>query len=497
MNMRKHWWGCVYDQFENDTKDVKLLLDLIGEQSQNLFEVCCGTGRALVPLAQAGHTATGIDIDEGMLARIPAKAQGLHNLTYTHADALTTDWGSGYDVVVLGDNTLMNITNREDDKAAQMLLIEKASDALKVGGHFFLTFDNYPAPEEIFNSNNNGTINYKGTDDAGVYGEIYNYGGRYNPITRIATWNLHAELTTPDGAKHIVPEFGYKYVCTREEVHGWLANAGFVIEHEYGDCNRAPFEGKQGWDIIWARKVRDRALTPEQEEIKGHWYAYIYEQQVIQAEEVEFMQKTIGSEPRNVLEVACGGGRILAPLAKAGHTVTGFDIDKYMLERCKMKIAGMDNASCHYANALLDDWGSGYDAVVLAGNILINIVTDADYAEAQQLFIQKAAAALKQGGHLHLDFGCHKRTNPVSDGEWTVFEGVDDRGTYGKFIVVGGEYDVISQRDKRSSRRYEITPASGNTFTYSFENLKHYPTLAQAHAWLADAGFAIERECGG
>lgn len=31
---------------------------------------------------------------------------------------------------------------------------------------------------------------------------------------------------------------------------------------------------------------------------------------------------------KNILEVACGGGRILVPLAQAGYKMTGFDFDE-------------------------------------------------------------------------------------------------------------------------------------------------------------------------
>ena len=146
----RRWWGCIYDKYENGTDDVALLLDLIGPPPRNVFEVCCGTGRVLVPLAKAGHNVTGMDADEGMLARIPAKSEGLANLRYSQANALTADWGGGYDVVVLGDNTLMNLEHRDDDRAAQRLFIKKAADALKPGGHFFLAYDHYPEPEKIF-----------------------------------------------------------------------------------------------------------------------------------------------------------------------------------------------------------------------------------------------------------------------------------------------------------------------------------------------------------
>lgn len=192
------------------------------------------------------------------------------------------------------------------------------------------------------------------------------------------------------------------------------------------------------------------------------------------------------------MEVACGGGRILAPLANAGHAVTGFDMDKYILERCQLKIKGMENAPSYQANALTDDWGIGYDIVVMAGNILVNIVTDGDYVQAQELFIRKAVAALKQGGHLYLDFDCYTRPTSSDNSEWTVFDGTDDRGTYGKFIFIGSEYDPITRMYKNSFRRLELTLVNGEPFTYTYEWSKHFPSYVEMQNWLIDAGFITE-----
>lgn len=232
-------------------------------------------------------------------------------------------------------------------------------------------------------------------------------------------------------------------------------------------------------------------------ECKNHWYAYIYEQQVIQTDEVEFILDTVGSAPKCILEVACGGGRILAPLAEAGHIVTGFDADKGMLERCEMKIKPFSNASCYYADAITEDWGNDFDVIVLAGNILLNIVSDMDYSQAQALFVRKALAALKAGGYLYLDFDCYDRPAESSDHkrEWVCFEGTDDWGTYGKYIVVSGEYS--DTRIDRSSRRYEITPVCGKTEIFETPSVKHFPTLSQVHEWLSEVGFVIKQEYGG
>ena len=41
----------------------------------------------------------------------------------------------------------------------------------------------------------------------------------------------------------------------------------------------------------------------------------------------------------NVLEIACGSGRLVLPLAEAGNRVTGVDASPHMLARAKKKLA--------------------------------------------------------------------------------------------------------------------------------------------------------------
>jgi len=229
-----------------------------------------------------------------------------------------------------------------------------------------------------------------------------------------------------------------------------------------------------------------------QNDLMNYWYAYTYDQQVIQ-DDVNHIIATVGDTPLNILEVACGSGRIAIPLAKKGHTVTGFDVDEAMLARIPAKAGGLTNLNCFKADAVSDDWGSGYDVVILSGNVLVNIITDGDYQQAQELFIQKAAACVKQGGHLYLDFTCASWPDFSSDKaeERVLFEGTDDRGTYGKFIMVSGDYSNETHIDK-SHRRYEITPKGSEMFTVTKQVVKHFPTYQQVVAWLKKYGWEIQ-----
>ena len=231
------------------------------------------------------------------------------------------------------------------------------------------------------------------------------------------------------------------------------------------------------------------------------WSADMYDQHETGTEDVDFLLSVIGQAPKRILEVCCGSGRILVPLAKAGHNVSGFDADEYMLAKIPPKAEGLDNIQWRVSDAVYDDWGADFDIVVLAGNILYNIVSHMDYAKAQELFIQKAAAALKPGGHIYIDYqpGGHSLTqpNPSTDDRgkvvWKGWEGADSDGNFGLVMLLGGTYNADTQIDT-FTRRYEFTLKSGEIIKKDISGQKHFATLKQINRWLRDAEFTIEQE---
>ena len=238
--------------------------------------------------------------------------------------------------------------------------------------------------------------------------------------------------------------------------------------------------------------------------ITKHWYASSYEQFENQTNDVEFLLKVLREQtdgaPQNILEVACGGGRISVPLAQAGHNVTGFDADEFMLLRCYRRMKGIPNITCYHADAISADWGKDFDVVVMAGNLLINIESDMDYVEAQQTFIRKAAAALCSDGHLILDYDQHSDASAIKffnhlgesgrlgdDSEYT-----DELGTSGKFKIYGNVYDPVTRICTWASHR-DLLTNNGERIIESTVDHKHIPTLMQVYGWLSDAGFTVEK----
>ena len=235
-----------------------------------------------------------------------------------------------------------------------------------------------------------------------------------------------------------------------------------------------------------------------QKQILDHWNAYIFAQDEDETEMSGYLMSRIGKAPLRILEAACGTGNLCIPLAQAGHDVTGIERSGDMLQQLYKKAEDIPNLHIIQTDMLTKPWGSGYDAVILGSNLMVNIVTDRDYKRAQMNLLERAREALKEGGRLFIDYDCPLELSKWSPAntEWVCFEGCDDQGTYGKYIVVNGTADDHT-RIVNGGRRWEITPANGNPFVYTKNSHKYFPTLEQTCAWLYRAGFIVESVNGG
>jgi SAM-dependent methyltransferase len=252
-----HWFADLYDQEETYTMDVALLLDTLGPDPKNVLEACCGTGRILLPLALAGHTATGFDKETAMLARLKPKAEGVPHLYYREMDGVTGDWGQGFDVVVLAGNILINIESDMDYKQAQETFLKKAAACLKPGGYLYLDFDLHARPWEAFTLKKERVI-FQGTDDTGVTGKCVALEGGYDRDTQMCWGKGIKELTLPNGEKIMEDVRSLKHIPTLSDVTGWLHAYGFKILTAYGDYEKHPIGPDTHRAILYARKEQEK-----------------------------------------------------------------------------------------------------------------------------------------------------------------------------------------------------------------------------------------------
>ncbi len=80
-----------------------------------------------------------------------------------------------------------------------------------------------------------------------------------------------------------------------------------------------------------------------EKDIISKWNSEMYDCNETETDDVEYALSIIGAEPRRILEIACGSGRFLVPMAEAGHNVSGLDFDEHMLNRISAKIPDAQN----------------------------------------------------------------------------------------------------------------------------------------------------------
>ena len=149
-----------------------------------------------------------------------------------------------------------------DYMAAQETFIRKASAALSPGGHLYLDYDQHSESSAVKFFSRLGESGRLGVeteyaDELGTRGKFKNYGGVYDPVTRICTWASHCDLLTNNSETIIESTAGHKHIPTLGQVYGWLSDAGFVVEKAYKNFSNEQLTDNEpdfARATIWAKK---------------------------------------------------------------------------------------------------------------------------------------------------------------------------------------------------------------------------------------------------
>jgi SAM-dependent methyltransferase len=106
----------------------------------------------------------------------------------------------------------------------------------------------------------------------------------------------------------------------------------------------------------------------------------------------------------NVLEVGCGTGRILLPIARAGCTIAGLDGSRSMLARCREKLAAeppaVQGRVTLYQRDMHDfDLGAKYSLIIAPFRVVQHLTTPDD----QLRFLAAVSRHLAPGGRFIFD----------------------------------------------------------------------------------------------
>ena len=131
--------------------------------------------------------------------------------------------------------------------------------------------------------------------------------------------------------------------------------------------------------------------------VSGDAYDATYERRAAAGEDVHgeanFVQRFAAA---SVLDAGCGTGRVGRELARRGVEVVGADLDAEMLATARRKSPDVE---CRLVDLATADFGRHFDAIVMAGNVMIFLTPGTEGAVVANL-----ARHLANGGVLVAGF---------------------------------------------------------------------------------------------
>jgi len=251
--------GEFYDHVPvyRDRKDVAFYIDLCRAAEGEVLELGCGTGRLLIPAAEAGCAITGLDQSGFMLDRCRRKLQALapevqKRATLVQADMTSFTLDRFFGLAIVPFRPLQHLVSVDE----QLSLLACVHRHLAPGGK--LAFD-------VFHPHLTTLASDLNLDEVEDTAEVALEDGRRMRRTYRNVGKHRAEqtndieliyyVTDAAGATtRIVQAFPMRYYF-RFELEHLLERAGFEIKEFFGDFDRSPFiDASPEMIVVAARK---------------------------------------------------------------------------------------------------------------------------------------------------------------------------------------------------------------------------------------------------
>lgn len=225
------------------TDDIPIILNLAAQANGPVLELGCGSGRLLLPLAQAGRTVTGLDVSGIMLdrarARIAEPETPTERITLHQADmtSFTLPDDSQFGLAIVPYNTLFHL------ETAQVLqMLRRVKGVLGGNGRLFIDLAN---PTHIANTPEDALISLENVLTDPETGEIVVHlaSNRLDTITQTLhiTWIYDVSAASGGPVQRTVATGVYHYRYPHQ-LELLLQEAGFKLLHLWGDYDQSPYD---------------------------------------------------------------------------------------------------------------------------------------------------------------------------------------------------------------------------------------------------------------
>ena len=250
----------LYDTYATGIEgDLDFYLEEAKNAGSPVLELGCGTGRILIPIAQAGIDIVGLDRSAKMLSIAKEKITHLPEKIQNHIQLIQADMRDfsldrGFNLILIPFRAFLHLLTGED----QRLALERIHKNLVEGG--FLALNIFDPSISIIAAHMGSLGQARKKITAFKHPESGNTiiqwdSRRYDLENQIIDEYFIFEEVNEDGVVQSTTysplklRFIYRY-----EMQYLLELSGFKIEALYGDFKRGPFQ--HGGEQVWlARKI--------------------------------------------------------------------------------------------------------------------------------------------------------------------------------------------------------------------------------------------------
>lgn len=220
-------------------EDVPFLREMARRTGGPLLELMCGTGRLLLPLAEAGFAITGVDVSPAMLAiaRAHVDEAGLSaQVTLIEGDVRDVALPAGaFNLAFVSVNSFMHLETVRD----QLACLSNVRRALQPRGLLILDLFN-PCPTEILREDNRLVLDREYELD-GLHVQKFvaidsDAAAQLSHITY-----LYDETDADGRVTRRIMRFTLRWFY-RYELEHLLARAGFMLRSAYGSYDLADYD---------------------------------------------------------------------------------------------------------------------------------------------------------------------------------------------------------------------------------------------------------------
>jgi SAM-dependent methyltransferase len=239
--------------------DLDLYVALAARSGGPIAELAVGTGRLAVPLAAAGFTVWGVDIDPAMLARAGSRAESIDpaardRLHLVEGDMVeTVEAGrlpaGTFRLTFVGLNSILLLTEPERQRAAMAAL----SRLLAPGG--LAVVDAWlPTPIDLVAFDGRLSLEWLRRDPE-TGREVAKLAAAWlDPVRRVVTLTTIFDEAVPGGAVSRWTRQDALRLVSPDELVAAVTEAGLAVEHLAGGYGLEPLDAASERVIVVARK---------------------------------------------------------------------------------------------------------------------------------------------------------------------------------------------------------------------------------------------------